>query len=350
MIRDRRIESIAKKGGVDEGAELKFSNSIIHGPNNDISVPALLDTGASVNVMQKKVYEQLQLREYLIPHTYTLSGVAKLETLGELVNVPITLGGKTIHVNFTVRPDDNQTPKVIVGIPTLNKLDLYCKYSSAKVVYQVGKNGPEMRIQDEESKQITILNHSNKYSNLKTSQMADQGLGLVANNQWNRKTDVMMYNITVGEMPGLDGGTKTKPTKDIKALVDTGCQHSAMSEEWMNKLGLAHLLDVTRTYDVVGIGSTKCIGRIYGVPLTFRNPDGKQVTLTLSFDVIQTKFKRYAFLIGAEAFVDYNVTIDVKQGAATWNNRSPKTLYKTGIGSVYSLLRIIDYGFLSWFI
>lgn len=86
---------------------------------------------------------------------------------------------------------------------------------------------------------------------------------------------------------------------DVKAFVDTGAQMTILSEEFCEKVGLTHMLDVKFAGVARGVGSGKILGRVHSVPLQIGSSffpasvsviEGDQLKFILGLDMLK-RFK-----------------------------------------------------------
>ncbi|KAG5368505.1 DNA damage-inducible protein 1 [Yarrowia sp. C11] len=86
---------------------------------------------------------------------------------------------------------------------------------------------------------------------------------------------------------------------DVKAFVDTGAQMTILSEEFCEKVGLTHMLDVKFAGVARGVGSGKILGRVHSVPLQIGSSffpasvsviEGNQLKFILGLDMLK-RFK-----------------------------------------------------------
>ncbi|QNP96596.1 YALIA101S01e16842g1_1 [Yarrowia lipolytica] len=86
---------------------------------------------------------------------------------------------------------------------------------------------------------------------------------------------------------------------DVKAFVDTGAQMTILSEEFCEKVGLSHMLDVKFAGVARGVGSGKILGRVHSVPLQIGSSffpasvsviEGDQLQFILGLDMLK-RFK-----------------------------------------------------------
>ncbi|KAG5360486.1 DNA damage-inducible protein 1 [Yarrowia sp. B02] len=83
---------------------------------------------------------------------------------------------------------------------------------------------------------------------------------------------------------------------DVKAFVDTGAQMTILSEEFCEKVGLTHMLDVKFAGIARGVGSGKILGRVHSVPLQIGSSffpasvsviEGDQLQFILGLDMLK---------------------------------------------------------------
>lgn len=99
---------------------------------NNKKTNALLDTEASLNVIQKSTHAELKLPK-IIPCQTTFKGVGSNNRTMRYVRVEVIIDGQSFTDIFHIIKDQEDLPEIIIGLSMMNQMELTITRGKIKV-------------------------------------------------------------------------------------------------------------------------------------------------------------------------------------------------------------------------
>lgn len=133
---------------------------------------------------------------------------------------------------------------------------------------------------------------------------------------------------------GIDKSPKDHRREvSVRALLDTGAEHCAMSEGAAKRTGLWKLIDESFSRTVTGIGSSRGFGRVHHARIAFPGDKGDarkeepELGFDVAFDVIAWPSNvEFEAIIGIDLLARNRAQIDLEKGTVMLRNKAGRVI------------------------